>query len=142
MKNCMVNLVSFRKIYDLIWAWLDPNDPQVYCNLDIDGHSVLLTFTGKAFDKLDVEALYQIEKLFLQGCPLVDSDESTMVYHIGNTDYNFDCTTVDLIQFATDNGFVVDCDSQIVNDDDLITFIRHNRMFNLSVNEEGEVIIR
>ena len=91
---------------------------------------------------LDFVAMREIEHLFLQDCPLLDSDNENFVYHIGNTDYKFNCCNVDLIQFATEDGFVVDLDKKIVNEDDLITFIRYNRTFTLGVNEEDEVVIK
>lgn len=141
MKNDMINLVGLRKIYDLILAWLDPEDPQVYCNFDIDGDKVLLSFTGRTYGVLDFKAMHDIEEQFLQGCPLVEGDNKNFVYHIGNTDYKFDYCNIDLIQFATEDGFVVDLDKRVVTADDLIDFIRDNSEFTIRANEDGEVII-
>jgi hypothetical protein len=147
MKNEMVKLGGFRKIYDLIYAWVDANIPQIYFSFDIDENNVLLTVEGEYHNEpIDENFIHTVEDLFLQGCELVDCDPTVRVYRLGTTELNFKVTTVGLLNFATDEGFVInrhdfDAIRGCIDKESLIDFILANPTFTIGVRED-EVIVK
>ena len=145
MKNEMIKLAGFRKIYDLIYAWVNPNAPQIYTSFEVYEGSVNLVVEGESHNKpIDEDFIHTVEDLFLQGCDLIDCDPLTRIYKLGTTDLKFDVSTSDLLNFATDKGFVIhksNFASALIYKELLIDFILSNPTFTISV-EENEVIIK
>lgn len=145
MKNEMIKLAGFRKIYDLIYAWVNPNAPQIYISFEVYEGEVNLTVEGESHNKpIDEDFIHTVEDLFLQGCDLVDCDPMTRVYKLGTTDLKFDVSTSDLLNFATDEGFVIhksNFASTLIDKDLLVDFILSNPTFTISV-EEDEVVVK
>ena len=145
MKNEMIKLAGFRKIYDLIYAWVNPNAPQIYISFEVYEGSVNLVVEGEKHNKpIDEDFIHTVEGLFLQGCDLIDCDPLTRIYKLGTTDLKFDVSTSDLLNFATDEGFVIskaNFASTLIDKEVLIDFILSNPTFTISV-EENEVIIK
>ena len=146
MKNEMIKLGGFRKIYDLITDWSDSHNRKVYADFDVDSDKVYLSLNSQDYGAtIDNEAISKIEELFLNGAKLVDRAVDIRVYELGELPYTFNVTTIELLKYATDNGFVVDdFDLNTMNGDILIDFIKDNPTFIIKANadsEDGGVII-
>lgn len=144
MTNELIKLEGFRKIYDLIYAWVNPNAPQIYISFEVDDGYVNLIVEGERHNApINESVIHEVEDLFLSGCDLVDCDPAVRVYNLGNTDIKFDSTTVDLLNFATDEGFVIhksNFASTLIDKDTLIDFIMANPTFTISVRDNGVVV--
>ena len=144
MTNELIKLEGFRKIYDLIYAWVNPNAPQIYISFEVYEGAVNLIVEGERHNKpIDEDFIHTVEDLFLQGCDLVDCDPMTRIYKLGTTDLKFDISTSDLLNFATDEGFVINKSnfaSTLIDKDTLIDFIMANPTFTISVRD-NEVVV-
>lgn len=144
MKNdVMIKLVGYRKILDLITDWADSGNREIFTNFSIDENkvSIVLSSLSPAMP-IDDEQVAEAVSLFLDGAPLIDSALDMREYELGEAGVNMNTATVDFILYATEQGFVFDRNALKVTDEgNMISFIRNNRDFTISVNEEGEVVI-
>ena len=144
MKN-MVKLAGYRKIFDLITAWTEDAAPNVYVSFEVDGNKVLIILSSaRSNEPIDAEAVDKIEELFLDGCALVDSDVDTRIYEIGDTDCLFRVTTIELLEYATDEGFVIsEYEYGHIDGDRMIDFILDNPNFTIKAvaDEDGKEVI-
>lgn len=146
MKNEMIKLSGFRKIYDLIEAWAESENRKVYTDFCVDNDKVYLLISSEDYRApIDTKAVSDIEELFLNCANLVDSAVDIRVYELGELPYKFGVTTIELLKYATDNGFVIsDFDLNTTDGDTLLDFIQDNPNFVIKANtdsEDGGVII-
>lgn len=142
MKNEMIKLADYRKIFDLITDWADSNEREIYADFDVDNGKAYLSLNSENYmAMIDEDAVSEIEKLFLNGAKLVDSGEDIRVYELGDLPYKFNVTTIELVKYATDNGFVFNDTDLFFDCELLIDFIKDNLGFTIKANEDGEVII-
>ena len=139
----MITLAGYRKILDLITDWAESNGKDIYASFEADSSGILLELSSGNYDTpIDLEAVKQIEELFLSGVEMVNSYNDMCVYMLGEAVYKFDVSTIELLNYATERGFVLNGGALKHTDSDtILDFIRANPEFILKVNEEGEVIV-
>lgn len=132
----MTKLTDYRKIFDTLVANVDSDnvsvdfdiyDGKIYVNLQTDD--------GSMFDDSRISEIVSMFKL-------VDIAMDLRVYELGESPVQFRTYTVELLQYATDDGFVLS--SEVIewfDSDIIIDFIRDNTDFTVRVNEKGEVIV-
>ena len=144
MRNdVMIKLVGYRKILDLITDWADSGNRKIYANFSIDENKVSIVLSSLSPEMpIDEKQVAEAVSLFLDGTKLIDSATDMREYELGEAGVNMNTATVDFILYATEQGFVFDRNAlKVIDEGDMISFIRNNRDFTISVNEEGKVII-
>lgn len=144
MKNdVMIKLVGYRKILDLITDWADSGNKKIFANFSVDENKVSIVLSSLSPElPIDDKQVAELVSLFLDGAKLIDSATDMREYELGEAGVNLNTATVDFINYVTEQGFVFDTyDLRVVDEGDMISFIRTNRDFTISVNEEGKVII-
>ena len=144
MKNdVMIKLVGYRKILDLITDWADSGNKKIFANFSVDENKVSVVLSSLSPEvPIDDTQVAELVSLFLDGTKLIDSATDMREYELGEAGVNLNTATVDFINYATEQGFVFDTyDLRVIDEGDMISFIRTNRDFTISVNEEGKVII-
>lgn len=144
--NDTMKLGCYRRIYDLIQAYIDPENPKLVVGFEVyDKTKVCLVFTGESYEApLDEEYMTRIADMFLFDCPIIDGDETIRIYELGDTDIKFDVTTISLACYATYEGFAIDADKiefAGLDGDTIVDFIKANPTFKMHINEDNEVVI-
>lgn len=141
MKNELIKLAGFRKIYDLIYAWVEAKECPIYVDFEVYDNKVYLELSSERAEiPIDADVVAEIEDLFLADCPLDDTATDIRVYLLGEVECKFTASTLELLEYATDEGFVVsEYAYNHISGEVMIDFILDNPTFTIeSVADDDE----